>query len=255
MSDGLERLLADDAAGEPQPIPVLLVEDSASARILTAALLRRIGCTVESAADGEGALKQLDDFPARIVFLDIDLPGIDGVETAKRIRQMPAPACNALIVALTGYVDGAIPGAPQGLFDQSIAKPATRERLALAIAAACEPSVRTVGAAVALPNDQLQILVAIAVREMRLISARLASASEASDVEAVRQAAHQLQGIAATFGSPEVAQLAAQLESEARQHAALDLSRELTALCTVVLEAAVAAMRKGAPAQRKDQRA
>jgi CheY-like chemotaxis protein/HPt (histidine-containing phosphotransfer) domain-containing protein len=237
-----ERTVPDQRGdGEADLVPVLLVEDSPSARILTAALLRRIGCEVEAVGDGERALQALDERPARVVFLDIGLPGLDGIETAKRIRQLPPPASNAVLVALSGYVDGSVPGAPAGLFDQSLAKPATRDRLAAAVAAAAE-SRRSVAAPVALPDGQWQVLAEMAVREMRAISLRLVEARQGGDVDEVRDAAHRLQGIAATFGSPEVARLAGELEMQARQHAALELSRELTDLCSTVLKATLCAI-------------
>jgi CheY-like chemotaxis protein len=239
-----ERTVPDPLGdGEPGLVPVLLVEDSPAARILTAALLRRIGCDVEAVSDGEGALRALEERPARVVFLDIGLPGLDGVETAKRIRQLPPPACNAVLVALSGYADGSAPDAPAGLFDGSLAKPATRERLAAAVAAAADTR-RTVAAPVALPDDQWQALAALAVREMRSISMRLVEARQSGDVGEVRAVAHRLHGIAATFGSTEVARLAGELESQARQHAALELSRELTELCSTVLKATLAAIDK-----------
>jgi CheY-like chemotaxis protein len=236
-----ERIVPDRPGGETSLVPVLLVEDSPAARILTAALLRRIGCDVEAVGDGESALRTLDARPARIVFLDIGLPGLDGIETAKRIRQLPPPACNATLVALSGYVDGGVPDAPSGLFDGSLAKPATRNRLARVVAAATASS-RSVAAAVALPDDQWQALARLAVREMRAISMQLVEARHAGDIETVRAVAHRLQGVAATFGSPEVARLAGELESQARTHAALEFSRELTDLCSNVLKATLAAV-------------
>ncbi len=222
------------------PVPVLLVEDSPAARALTAALLRRIGCDVEAVGDGEAALTALDERPAKIVFLDIGLPGLDGVATAKCIRQMPAPACNAIIVALSGYVDGSVPGAPAGLFDRSMAKPATRDRLAQAVATAGDMA-RSVARASPLPDSQWRALASLAVREMRAMSMRLVQARECGDIAEVRAVAHQLQGVAATFGSPEVARLAGDLETQARRHAALELSRDLTDLCSAVLKATLAA--------------
>jgi CheY-like chemotaxis protein len=236
----------DNGGGEGggEPVPVLLVEDSPAARVLTAALLRRIGCDVETVGDGETALLALEERPARIVFLDIGLPGLDGIETAKRIRQLPAPACNAMLVALSGYVDGSVPGAPAGLFDQSMAKPASRDRLA-AVLQASGSAARSVAGSLALPDDQWQALATLAVREMRAMSMRLVQAREAGDVAEVRAVAHQLQGVAATFGSPEVAQLASELETQARRHAALELSRELTDLCAAVLKATLAAVDAG----------
>lgn len=249
--------VSDGGVGGGDPVRVLLVEDSPAARVLTAALLRRVGCEVKAVGDGEAALKALDDDPAQIVFLDIGLPGLDGVETAKHIRQMPPPACNAIIVALSGYVDAAVPGAPDGLFDSALAKPATLDRLARVVAAAGE-TVRSVATAMPLPESQWQALASLAVREMRAIALRLVQARASGDLAEVRAVAHQLQGVAATFGSPDVARLAGELETKARQHMAVEFSRELTDLCATVLKATRAAAEAGATprtAQRPQERA
>lgn len=190
------------------------------------------------------ALASLDVRPARIVFLDIDMPVLDGIETAKRIRQMPAPACNAVLIALSGYADGAIPGAPEGLFDQTIAKPATRDRLREAVEHAVKGRTRTSHGA--LSAEQWSRLMTIAVREMRDISAKLEVAKGERDLDRVRQIAHQLKGLAATFGTPEVLDLANRLEDEARQHSTLELSQELSDLCADVVKATLAVIQPGA---------
>jgi HPt (histidine-containing phosphotransfer) domain-containing protein len=86
----------------------------------------------------------------------------------------------------------------------------------------------------------------IAVREMRDISAKLEVAKGERNLERVRQIAHQLKGLAATFGTPEVLDLVNRLEDEARQHSALELSQELSDLCADVVKATLAVIQTGA---------
>ena len=52
--------------------------------------------------DGAAALEALDAFRPVVVFLDLGMPGMDGYETARRIRARP-DARNTLLIALTGW--------------------------------------------------------------------------------------------------------------------------------------------------------
>ena len=66
---------------------VMVVDDEANIRDLVGGYLRRDGFEVRTAASGEDALTALRHGPADLVILDVGLPGIDGMETLRRIRQ------------------------------------------------------------------------------------------------------------------------------------------------------------------------
>lgn len=81
---------------------ILVVDDNEDARVLLAELLTKSGHEVETAEDGLTALQVLEEFQPDVAILDIGLPGMDGCELARRIRQLPAQAAVRLL-ALTGY--------------------------------------------------------------------------------------------------------------------------------------------------------
>lgn len=81
---------------------ILVVDDNEDARVLLAELLTKSGHEVETAEDGLTALQVLEEFHPDVAILDIGLPGMDGCELARRIRQLPAQAAVRLL-ALTGY--------------------------------------------------------------------------------------------------------------------------------------------------------
>ncbi len=64
----------------------LVVEDAPEYRTLLAELLTANGFSVTAVADGEAALASVTDAPPDVVLLDVELPGIDGVETCRRLR-------------------------------------------------------------------------------------------------------------------------------------------------------------------------
>ena len=65
---------------------ILVVDDNDSARYLKVRLLRREGWRVEEAETGERALEMLDRLPIDLVVLDIQLPGISGLDVCRRIK-------------------------------------------------------------------------------------------------------------------------------------------------------------------------
>lgn len=67
---------------------ILVAEDNPSDRMLLTALLRGQGYEVVAAADGEEALAQYEATDPSLVLLDVMMPGLDGKETARRIRRV-----------------------------------------------------------------------------------------------------------------------------------------------------------------------
>jgi len=88
---------------DPQsPRRILVVDDNVDTAQSLALLLRLKGHRVEVAHDGPAALETARSFVPEVVLLDIGLPGIDGYEVARRLREEVRLA-HALVVALTGY--------------------------------------------------------------------------------------------------------------------------------------------------------
>jgi two-component system CheB/CheR fusion protein len=82
---------------------VLVVDDNLDAANSLARLLKRLyGQDVRVAHDGPAALESAAEFRPEIVLLDIGMPGMDGYEVARRLRDEPEHAA-LKIVALTGW--------------------------------------------------------------------------------------------------------------------------------------------------------
>ena len=81
---------------------VLVVDDNTDAALSLQLLLELLGYEVMIAADGEAAVECALQGRPHIIFMDVGLPGLDGVEAARRILSSPQTA-NTPIVALTGW--------------------------------------------------------------------------------------------------------------------------------------------------------
>ena len=113
---------------------VLLAEDVPANRMVIATLLRREGHAVEAAGDGEAAVVLAAARPFDIIFMDINMPGMGGIEATRRIRALPGPVRRVPILALTANI---APDEQQRCreagMDDALPKPAERAALAEAV--------------------------------------------------------------------------------------------------------------------------
>ncbi len=99
-------------------VRVLVVEDDLANRVLLSRLLERDGYVVTAVEDGSRALVAVAEMRAEIVLLDVGLPGMDGLEVCRRLRDDPATA-SVSIVLLTGRtaVEDVVEGLDAGADD------------------------------------------------------------------------------------------------------------------------------------------
>ncbi len=83
---------------------VLYAEDSPSSRIVTTAMLERMGLDVHAVEDGEHALKAAELATFDIILLDIEMPVMDGVAAARGIRALGGQHAQTPILALSAFL-------------------------------------------------------------------------------------------------------------------------------------------------------
>lgn len=81
---------------------ILLIEDNEQNRYLATFLLEKRGYQVLAALDGFQGIEMAEKEKPDLVLLDIQLPGMDGYEVARKLRQNPALSATP-IVAVTSY--------------------------------------------------------------------------------------------------------------------------------------------------------
>ncbi len=113
---------------------VLIVDDEMNIRRVLAAMLKRDGYEVTTAADGEQALAVLQKTPVHVVVTDLVMPKVGGMELLKRVSA-DYPDVPVILITAHGSVDSAVAALKAGAFDY-VTKPFEQEELRKVIAKA-----------------------------------------------------------------------------------------------------------------------
>jgi len=203
---------ADHDLAKTLPRRILVVDDSAVARDVTCRLLATLGYTADSASSGRRALEIIRRTRYDIVFLDMHMPGLDGLETARAIRSSSGGG-RPLLVALTA--DVFVRGAERGVIDAVLTKPVIVPKLtallsrlpAARLATSTDASVlEDLKRATDASGRSLLLGLAPKVRaEGEAMIAEMIAARDAKDAKRLNEALHRLKGLALSFGARELA--------------------------------------------------
>jgi two-component system response regulator AtoC len=108
---------------------VLIVDDERTLARAVKAFLAEAGYEAEVAGDGEQALQLLPNLRPDVVFTDVQLPGMSGIDLLRRIREFD-PAIPVIIMTAYGTIEGAVEAVKLGAFDY-MKKPVDLEELKL----------------------------------------------------------------------------------------------------------------------------
>ena len=240
---------------------VLVVDDVDANRRLAQALLSRFGHDSEIAASGLEAVEKAAAERYDVVLMDVQMPGVDGMETTRRIRERLG-AASPRIIAVTA---NALPGDRERYLaagmDAYVSKPIQLEALRAAIDQAAAQSVELPVVATAEAVDWRRIdslapfdadgsMVASAIASFFADAPeriRSIGAAHAADDEAgVEASAHALAGAAGNIGAAKLQQLALEVESHARNGRLRDARPSLDAMESTLAQtrAALAAGRR-----------
>ncbi len=262
------RIEATDQTGESlirEGIRVLLAEDSPTSRMVTEALLKKLSCEVDLAGDGRQALRKIraDDYD--IVFLDCQMPQMDGFQVAERIRQSPEKK-RLPVVALTASVsENDRRRCLDAGMDDLVGKPVRLSMLAKALerwvpvpGGRSMKSVSTLPPPAALDLDMVRQLVSLDgedddfieelmgsyVSQLRDCIQSLDRELSAGNMEAVHLAAHSMKGASKQIGATRVGGLLGSIEREIDAGAGAEILEEIRAEMPRVEEAIQALLRR-----------
>ncbi|MGC1479933.1 MAG: ATP-binding protein [Chthoniobacterales bacterium] len=127
----------------PEPIAenlfILLAEDNATNQRLCQAMLGRIGTAAQVVDDGQGAIDALDARHYDVILMDVQMPGVDGLEATEIIRRDRPAHRQPWIIAVTAHATDAdrLRCLEAGMNDY-LTKPLRMERLAAALSRAID---------------------------------------------------------------------------------------------------------------------
>jgi two-component system response regulator HydG len=122
--------MKNNPSEEPSvPASLLVVDDQASIRESMLITFRREGYEVLEAESGERALEILERRPFDLVITDLRMPGIDGIEVLKTVKEM-APDTEVVVMTAYGTIEGAVTAIKRGAYDY-LTKPFQPEELTL----------------------------------------------------------------------------------------------------------------------------
>jgi PAS domain S-box-containing protein len=84
-----------------QAAPIMVIDDDPINMLLISEVLRRMGFEVIQMSSGKEALEALPYYEPVLIFMDVNMPEMDGYTTTKLMRKLPQPHCNIPIIALT----------------------------------------------------------------------------------------------------------------------------------------------------------
>ncbi|MEX3017608.1 hybrid sensor histidine kinase/response regulator [Gymnodinialimonas hymeniacidonis] len=126
VAEAASNEIADERlADTAQTKHILVVEDNAINRSVLRDMLERLGHSVTEASDGLDGLHQAQQSAFDLIIMDVSMPVMDGIETARRIRAEAGPNQRTRIVGLTAhgreeYRDRAIRAGMDGFFTKPI---------------------------------------------------------------------------------------------------------------------------------------
>ncbi len=238
------------------PPKVLLAEDSAAARVLTGALLKRIGCEVDAVEHGEEAVDYVKNGEYDLILMDIEMPIMDGVVAAKAIRTMGGAAAKIPIVALSAFLADTQKSAFwQKHFDIALAKPTDKQQLHAAISEILDLQTKVskemprADAKDTLPRQDIEedklarillnicdddkaMLLKTASVEISTSSSELAVGFHRLDHKQMSIALHKLCGLSATFAATLLHERAMSLRVDFENNAADNLDLQVQEICS-----------------------
>ena len=218
----------------PSSLNVLLVEDNPVNRRVALKMLEKLGVVADTATNGQEAIDRMEHKRYDLVFMDVQMPVLDGLEATRRICRRWPRAERPRIIAMTAEaMQGDKERCLDAGMDDYVSKPVALDslRAALNIAPVERPEAplpQTNGSAVdqmtldRLKQDlggekALQPLISSYLGEGTLLLKELRLAVSAKDAAEARRASHTLKSTSMTFGASKLANLARECEEFSRE--------------------------------------
>jgi CheY-like chemotaxis protein len=226
---------------------VLVVEDNPVNQKVAARYLRRLGLECDCVDNGARAVERLQDHAYGMVFMDCQMPVMDGFAATRAIRELSAPACQIPIVAMTAH---AMAGDREKCLDAGmndyVPKPLELQEFARVvqrfIGSSGSMAQQANAGRIALVNEAELIqrvggdaelaeeLLGLYMTDLHERSMRMAEHLSQRDFAGLVHEAHALKGASASISAAEATQICTVIETAAREQNAERCAESLAAI-------------------------
>ena len=221
----------------PRKLHVLVAEDNATNQLVAKGLLEACGCQVTVVGDGQGAVDEWATGLYAAIFMDCNMPGMDGLEATRQIRANESLGQRLPIIAMTANIDPElIEQCYAAGMDDTLPKPMQLQTVrqilskwasgqSVTTATALEPATQDdLSSTTAVLNaallgelhsaigDALPTVIRTFISDSAVYFEDLRSAVQARDIGRIRDLAHALKGSALNLGAEQMANRAARIE-------------------------------------------
>jgi signal transduction histidine kinase/DNA-binding response OmpR family regulator/HPt (histidine-containing phosphotransfer) domain-containing protein len=238
---------------------ILVVEDNEVNRKVAAIVLRRLGCGSDFAVNGVDAVAAVKRTPYDLVFMDVQMPEMDGLEATRRIRRLDVRQPRIIAMTADAMPEDREVCAAAGM-DDYLTKPLDFDAVrSVLIGSASKTGENPRGGAQVVDWSRLEELRSYDTPDGAVVRGMIKSflddvpskldslRSSAAEHEAprLRASAHALKGAAMNVGAIGVADCAKRIEEAAKENAFDDIDRLLENL-SVSLETAIEQLKEEA---------
>ncbi len=197
---------------------ILIVDDNAINRQYFSMSLKKSGYTVSTVESGIDAISISNTEKFDIILMDIRMPGMDGYEAAKQIRQLKYHEFTPIIATSAEYISPE----NQNLFNDFLLKPISPRQLQNNIEKHCPTCIKTIvafnleNALKYAYNDKqiMQKLITLFINELPKSLAQLEPMVNNKDNSASRELIHKIRGSCRTCGAEELDRFLAELNAK-----------------------------------------
>jgi len=239
-----------DLSGFKVKAHVLLIEDDRVNQQVARRMLEQFGCMVEIAPDGARALELNGRSIFDIIFMDSQMPVMDGYETTREVRRQEGTLRRTPIIALTANaMKGDREKCLKAGMDDYISKPVRKDDFARMLNKYCNPEYKedaagtvfspaneadvlesqfkretapySISKTLKFLDDDSQLLaelIEIFLAEYPIIIGNIEQAVAGNDFKALQALAHKIKGSLANFGADKAVESAMKLESAAKEN-------------------------------------
>lgn len=255
------RQVADiegERGGEKRPFSpqILIADDNKTNQQLLIIGLTQLGCTVDAVSNGQEALAVLSQKSYDFVFMDVEMPVMDGLEATRQLRQRPDIEPQPTVIAYTANADKAQQQrCREAGMDGFVSKPIDIDDLATILAQHKTPDLPIVSAEIdleakAINNlrrtvgddpESITLLIDTALEDISNQLFNLQESVKVQDAADIYMAAHSLKSLGNNFGATAFAALSRDIELAAKAGDIADVQAMIPRLLQAV-EPMVAAM-------------